>query len=46
MTDCEYDCENCPYGLQGQMGCADLYEMWLVSGEIEQEKDTNEMPEV
>ena len=35
MTDCEYDCENCPYGLQGQMECADLYGMWLAEGGIE-----------
>jgi len=32
MTDCEYDCENCPYGLQGQMECAEMFEDALVSG--------------
>lgn len=29
MTECEGDCENCPYGLQSQMECQDLYEEWL-----------------
>lgn len=35
--DCEYDCENCPYGLN-QMECADLYEDWLVSGGLESDE--------
>jgi len=33
MTDCELNCQNCPYRLQ-EMECAEIFEDALVSGGV------------